>query len=162
MGDYPLDFPVELVKAVDITPEAASKMEQFEMALKKAIAQLKSEGQKVTQTALAQITGYSQGYISRFKELLLLLLESFNSKSNNSASPPVPPPDDVVWWAKEYSPFAQNEQWLEEIFNFSETFSQHNFLCLFDLIPFHLKQDLIYWLLATQPESLIERIGEVT
>ncbi len=162
LGDYPLDFPVELVKAVDITPEAASKMEQFEMALKKAIAQLKTEGQKVTQTALAKITGYSQGYISRFKELLLLLLESFNSKSNNSAPPPDPPSDDVVWLAKEYLPLAQNEQLLEEIFNFSEVFTKHNFLFLFDLIPFHLKQDLFYWLLAIQPESLSEQIVVAT
>ena len=162
LGDYPLDFPVDLVKAVDITPEAASKMEQFEMALKGAIAQLKSEGKKVTQTALAQITGYSQGYISRFSELLLLLLESFNSKSNNFEPPPDPPPDDVVWLAKEYLPLVQNEQLLEEIFNISEVFTKYNFLFLFDLIPFHLKEKLIYWLLATQSESLVERIGTVT
>ncbi len=157
LGDYPLDFPVELVKAIDITPEAASKIEQTEMAIKGAIARLKSEGQKVTQTAIAKITGYSQGYISRFKKLLLLLLEDINSKSNNSESPP----DAVGWTAKEYLPLAVEEELPEEIFNFSEIYSARDFLLLFELLPNRLKQDLIYWLLATQPESVTAKLAEV-
>ena len=157
LGDYPLDVPVELVKPSDITPEAATKLEQFEMALTGAIAQLKAEGKKVTQTALSQITGYSQGYISRFKKLLLSLLESFNSKSNNSESPP----DDVEWVAKNYLPLAYFEQLPEEIFALSEIFSKRDFLLLFELLPQKLKQDLIYWLNATQPDWIVAQVVSV-
>ncbi len=165
LGDYPLDFPVELVKARDITPEAASKMEQLEMALRDAIAQLLAEGKKVTQSALAQITGYSQGYISRFKNLLLLLLQSFNSKSNNSE----PPSEEVEWLAKEYFPDLKKEQLPEEILNFYSGYGgplrgslrDRDFLLLFDLLSHRLKRDLIYWLLATQPESVATKLREV-
>ncbi|MDJ0571421.1 MAG: hypothetical protein QNJ53_20560 [Pleurocapsa sp. MO_192.B19] len=155
LGDYPLDLPVELVKAIDITPEAASKIEQTEMAIKGALAQLKSEGQKVTQTAIAKITGYSQGYISRFKKLLLLLLEDINSKSNNSD----PPSKEVEWLAKEYFPNLEKAQLPEDIFNLSQDFSARDFLLLFDLLSQRLKRDLIYWLLATQPESVTTQLG---
>ncbi len=157
LGDYPLDFPVELVKAIDITPEAASKMEQLEMALREAIAQLLAEGKKVTQSALAQITGYSQGYISRFKNLLLSLLESFNSKSNNSEHPS----ESVEWLAKEYLPLASFEQLPEEILDFLQAYGARKFLLLFDLLSHRLKRDLIYWLLATQPESVATKLREV-
>ena len=157
LGDYPLDFPVELVKAVDITLEAASKMEQLEMALRDAIAQLLAEGKKVTQSALAQITGYSQGYISRFKNLLLLLLKDSSSKSNNSDSPS----EEVSWLAKEYFPDLKKEQLPEEIFNFLQAYGARKFLLLFDLLSHRLKRDLIYWLLATQPESVATKLREV-
>ncbi|MGH2412346.1 MAG: hypothetical protein ACRDEA_01330, partial [Microcystaceae cyanobacterium] len=62
LGDFALDVPVQLIRAIDITLEAASKMEKFERALTEAIAQLKATGEKITQQALANITGYSQGY----------------------------------------------------------------------------------------------------
>lgn len=88
LGDYPLDFPVELITPIEIAPEAASKKERFELALTEAIAQLQDEGKKVTQTALAQITGYSQQYLSKFKKLLLLLIDSSNSKSSKKSDPP--------------------------------------------------------------------------
>ncbi|MDJ0574747.1 MAG: hypothetical protein QNJ65_06220, partial [Xenococcaceae cyanobacterium MO_234.B1] len=157
LGDYPGDVPVELVKPSDITPEAATKLEQFEMALTGAIARLKAEGKKVTQTALSQITGYSQGYISRFKKLLLSLLESFNSKSNNSD----PPLLDVGWVAKNYLPLAQKEELPKVIFNLDEVFGSRQFLPLFDLLPQKLKQDFLYWLLAMQPESVVTEIESV-
>ena len=157
LGDYPLDFPVELVKAIDITPEAATKIERFELALKGAIARLRAEGKKVTQTALSKITGYSQGYISRFKELLLLLLKDSSSKSNNSESPP----PEVGWTAKQYLPLVVESELPEEIFNLDEVGCARDFLLLFELLPQKLKQNLIYWLLATQPDSIINQVGSV-
>ena len=166
LGDYPLDFPVELVKASDITPEAASKMEQFEMALRKAAAQLQAEGKKVTQTALSKITGYSQGYISRQRKLLLLLLDNLNSKSNN----PEHPPEVVRWTAREMLPLARNEELIEEVLQFWEVMGDHavparradrNLLLLFELLPNRVKQDLLYWLLATQPTEVVTQWAEV-
>jgi hypothetical protein len=103
IADYPLDIPVTLRLASDITPEAATKTERVEMAIRGAVQQLKNVGLKITQSAIAQIVGLSQGYISRFKKLLQTLLDDSNSKSNNSGDPP-PDPDDQEWMSQEYLP----------------------------------------------------------
>jgi hypothetical protein len=83
IADYPLDIPVTLKKASDITPEAASKIERVEIAIRGAVQQLKQAGQKVTQQAIASLAGLTQGYISRFRKLLQTLLDDSYSKSNN-------------------------------------------------------------------------------
>lgn len=88
IGDYPLDIPVTLKKASDITPEAATKTERVEIAIRGAVQKLKDAGQKITQQALAQIVGVTQGYISRFKKVLQTLLSNSNSQSNNFGEQP--------------------------------------------------------------------------
>jgi len=92
VADYPLDIPVMLKQASEITPEAATKTERLEIAIKQAVADLKAKGLKITQQAIAAITGYSQQYISRcfkqFRDLLLLLYERSNSKSSKNSDPP--------------------------------------------------------------------------
>ncbi|MBD2095934.1 bifunctional DNA primase/polymerase [Trichocoleus sp. FACHB-591] len=87
LGDFALDIPVTLIKASDITPEAATKEERTITAIKRAVATLKEQGKKITQQAIAELVGVTQGYISRFRELLQTLLNP-NSKSNNSEAPP--------------------------------------------------------------------------
>lgn len=94
IADYPLDIPVRLVKASQVTPDAASKVERLEMALKAGIQQLRETGQKITQAALAAVTDYSQQYISRFKGLLQKLLDNISSKSGNSND--LPPNTDQI------------------------------------------------------------------
>ena len=75
-----------LIKASDITLEAATKKERMERAIEQAVKQLLSAGKKVTQTAIARLVGVSQGYVSRFRQLLQTLLDSLNSKSNSPAT----------------------------------------------------------------------------
>ncbi len=152
LGDYPLDVPVELVKAVDITPEAASKMEKFEMALKGAIATLKKEGKKITQQLLAQVTGYSQGYISRFRKLLRSLLEDFNSKSNNS-SPPTP---DAVWVGEVYLPLASPDLLAGEIYSVAKAFPQKDWLFIWEAAPAQTQIDILQRLVcALEADDLL-------
>lgn len=156
LGDYPLNCPVELVKASDITPEAGSKIEQFETALKAAIAQLHLKGKKITQTAVAQITNYSQSYISRHRKLLLLLIESFNSKSNN-----LDPPDrDTEWTAKEQLPLASQPQLIEDVLNFWEVLGDTEVLKLFDLLDSETLKRLVLGLLETQNEFVVRQVRE--
>ena len=88
LSNFKLSIPTRQVGAVDLCPAAGSKRERMERAITDAAAHLKGLGQKVTQTAIARIVGVSQGYISRFRELLQTLLESPNSKSNS-------PPDGI-------------------------------------------------------------------
>ena len=67
----------------------------------------------------------------------------------------------MEWLAKEYLPLATFEQLPEEIFDFLQAYGARKFLLLFDLLSNRLKRDLIYWLLATQPESVATKLREV-
>ncbi|MCY7276557.1 MAG: hypothetical protein LH702_23195, partial [Phormidesmis sp. CAN_BIN44] len=90
LSDFDLGIPTNKVRASQITLEAADKRERFEIAVTAAIAQLKSEGKKITQTAIANLTSYSQQYLSRFKKLLLSLLEAPYRESSKNPDPPPP------------------------------------------------------------------------
>ena len=92
VSDFALDIQTEQVKGDDICLEAAGKFERFQLAVKSAADSLKATGEKLTQTAIAGVTGYSQQYIARFWKILLLLIDNSNSKSSKSA---VPPPDGL-------------------------------------------------------------------
>jgi hypothetical protein len=154
LGDFPLDIPVQLVKAAEITPEAGSKVEIFTQALRKAIATLDAEGKKITQTALAQITGYSQGYISRFRQLLLLLLDELNSKSNNSD-----PPDEVVEKiAKTYLPLVTEKHFLAEFCDILANFPERYCLRIFNHAPPEVKARILELLLPVLSESEGQRL----
>jgi hypothetical protein len=137
IGDYPLDIPVTLQRASDITPEAATKVERVEMAIKGAVKQLKDAGQKITQSAIASIVGVTQGYISRFKKLLLLLLEDIYSKSNNSDSPP-PDVGEGTWMGREYLPIiaeSSTDQLLEEVFEVFESHGEKGWRQIWAIAP---------------------------
>ena len=157
LGDYPLDVTVELVKAIDVTPDAASKMEKLEMALKSAVAQLHSESKKITQQAVAKITGYSQGYISRFRELLQTLIESFSSKSNNLVSHD----EEVVWLATEYLPLADTEDLASEIFNFSEVFDLWDWTKLWESAAVSTQVDILKKLVLALPARDLEELSHI-
>lgn len=86
LSDFDLDIPTQQVLASEVTLEATTKRERFIEAALAALEHLKAQGQKLTQTAIAKLTGYSQQYLSRYWKLLLLLLEESNSKSGNTSN----------------------------------------------------------------------------
>ncbi|MEM6399790.1 MAG: hypothetical protein AAF757_06090, partial [Cyanobacteria bacterium P01_D01_bin.116] len=113
LGDYPLDVQVTLVEASEITPEAATKLERLQMAMKKAVEQLKSEGKKITQSSVAELANVSQQRISQLREFLLVLIKGdlYTKTSKNNSPPkstPEPPPDGE-WVAKTYLPLIASE-----------------------------------------------------
>lgn len=103
IADYPLDIPVTLKRASDITPEAASKSERVVMAMLAAAKERITQGQKVTQQAIAAMVDRSQQLVSRYWGLLQTLLESSNSKSSKTSQPP-PDPGEIEWMSREYLP----------------------------------------------------------
>lgn len=160
IGDYPLDVPVTLKKASDITPDAATKVERIEIAIRGAVKQLKDAGQKITQSAIAQVVGVSQGYISRFKKLLQTLLESFNSKSNNSDSPP-PDVGEVQWMGQKYLPIlaeSHKSELLNEVLATFESYEQTVWRQIWDATPaatqIKILQALMFTLSAGELRSL--------
>lgn len=107
LSNFPLDINTQQVKASDITLEAAGKFERFLLAVQQAGEHLKQAGEKVTQRAIAELTEYSQSYISRFWKLLQTLLGFSNSKSNQ-AGPPVP--DEILEMAQAAIELCQDPQ----------------------------------------------------
>ncbi|AFZ33612.1 hypothetical protein Glo7428_5235 (plasmid) [Gloeocapsa sp. PCC 7428] len=165
IGDYPLDVPVTLKKASDITPDAATKPERVEMGIRAAVQQLKEARQKITQQAIAQITGLSQGYVSRFRKLLQTLLSSSNSKSNNSTDPP-PDPDEVQWVSQEYLPLLAESpptELLEEVLTTFEVYGQTVWRQIWDATPaaaqIKILQALMFTLSAGELRSLSTAAG---
>ncbi|MBD2019147.1 hypothetical protein H6F43_02980, partial [Leptolyngbya sp. FACHB-36] len=90
LSDFDVGLPsIQRLKASEITLEAADRWECFTMAVQGAVTTLKATGKKVTQTAIAAISGYSQQYISRCWKLLQTLLEASNSVWSKNSDPPV-------------------------------------------------------------------------
>jgi hypothetical protein len=132
LGDYPLDLPVTLVQASDITPEAADKTERVELAIKAAVAQLQAMGQKVTQKAIASLTGYSQQHISRFRNLLIKLIESPNSQKSKI------PDQEAQWLSQEYLPLVADlppQEMLQEVATLWSVYGSSDLRRLWEMTP---------------------------
>lgn len=137
IADYPLDREVTLKKASDLTPDAATKTERVEMAIRGAVQQLKDAGKKVTQDALAALTGYSQQYISRFRILLQTLLNPSNSICSKNSDPP-PDSDDLQWASDKYLPILADSpptELLEGVLATFEAYGASAFKSIWDATP---------------------------
>lgn len=163
IGDYPLDVPVTLRRAADITPLAATKTERVEIAIKGAVRQLKDAGQKITQDAIAKIAGVSQGYISRFRKLLQTLLEDSYSKSNNSDEPP-PDVGEVQWMGQEYLPILAQlptDELLEEVLAAFESYGQTVWRLLWDATPATAQIKILQALMFSLTPGELRSLSEV-
>ena len=155
LGDYPLDIPVTLVKASDITLDAATKDEIFQMSVLGAAKHLASTGQKITQTALAQLTGYCQQYISRQLKLLPTLLDALNSISGKN-SQPQPDPEETEWMAKEYLPMLAEsppDELLKGVLNSFEAYGQRVFQAIWSAAPATAQIKILSVLMLTLPQD---------
>jgi hypothetical protein len=113
LSDFDLGLAgVQQVKASGITPAAADKFETFTLAVQQAAQQLQAEGKKVTQSAIAALTEYSQQYISRYWKLLLSLLGISHSKSSKK---PDPGSQDLVEVLEHSLPLCQTSEQVLEI-----------------------------------------------
>lgn len=163
IGDYPLDVPVTLKKASDITPDAATKTERVEMAIKGAVQQLRDAGQKITQDAIAKIAGVSQGYISRFRKLLQTLLEDSYSKSNNLDEPP-PDVGEVQWMGQEYLPIlaqSPTDELLGEVLAAFESYGQTVWRQIWDATPSTAQVKILQALMFSLTPGELRSLSEV-
>ncbi|MEM9925104.1 MAG: hypothetical protein AAF915_15360 [Cyanobacteria bacterium P01_D01_bin.50] len=162
LGDYPLDVPVTLVEAKEITPDAATKIERLQMAMKKAVEQLKSEGKKVTQKAIAELANVSQQRVSQLREFLLVLLKGdLYTKTSKNNSPPKPPPDGE-FIAQDYLPLVVkegNESILKAVIELFDVYPLDELLQIWKLISPKVQIDLLGALLSTIPEAQIRYQG---
>lgn len=115
IGDYPLDIPVTLKQAFDISSEAGTRTQMLQAAIFSHAKNWKAQGiVKITQKAIAEATGRTQGRISQFaskffngwahfKKLLMSLLENSDPEDDASLSP------EERWVAHEYIPLLLGE-----------------------------------------------------
>lgn len=160
LGDYPLDFPVTLIQASDLTPDAATKKERWVMAIEQAVAELKAKGEKVTQAAVAKIVGVTQGFISRFRKLLQMLLDDSYSKSNNFSDPP-PDPDDIAFNGKIYLPLLAEESTEEVLKGMLTTFEAHgqsSFKAIWNATPAVTQVKILKTLLLILPAGELQSL----
>ncbi|MEM6399071.1 MAG: PriCT-2 domain-containing protein [Cyanobacteria bacterium P01_D01_bin.116] len=160
LGDYPLDIPVTLVQAAEITTDAATKVERAKIAIAKAVEELKKQGRKITQSAVGKLANLSQQRVSQLREFLLVLLKgihtksSKNNKSNLSANPP---PEDVEWVAQTYLPlviFESPKNLLGHLAELLEVYSPLDLLTIWQLSNSQIQISLLSALFAFTPELL--------
>lgn len=164
IADYPLDIPVRLVKASEITPEAATKTERMEMAICGAVQLLEANKQKVTQAAVAAITGFSQQHISRFKNLLISLLENSNSKMSKTGDPP-PDPDEMQWMGREHLPMlaeSPSSELLEGVQTVFEVYDHKVWRQIWDLVPAAAQVKILQALVLALPSGEFRALAAVT
>jgi hypothetical protein len=153
LGDYAFDFPVTLLPACNLTPDAATKKQKREIAIREAVAELKAKGEKITQAAIAKLVGVTQGCISRFRELLQTLLDDSYSKSNNSGEPP-PDPDDIGWASQTFLPLLADQPPDELLNGVLNTFESHGktvFKRIWDVTAAAIQIKILETLLLTLP-----------
>jgi len=79
--DFPIDIPgLETLRSEQITPEAAPKRFRTIDRCVQAVQQLAAQGAKVTQTAVARITGLARETVNRIWESVIFYLQGYISK----------------------------------------------------------------------------------
>ncbi|HBY77869.1 MAG TPA: hypothetical protein DEG47_12915, partial [Cyanobacteria bacterium UBA11148] len=163
IGDYPLDIPVTVTLASSITPEAATKTERVEMAIKAAVAQLKRTGEKVTQGAIASLSGYSQQHISRFRDLLKMLLCPPNSKMSKPHPEEEPvEPEELQWLATEYLPLvasSPHDEILPTMDTLESAYSRSDFAKIWEATPGITQIRILTELMLMSPEPQLMELA---
>lgn len=162
LTDFNLGLPVQRRKASEITPDAADRKEIFQNAVKGAIAQLKSEGKKITQSAVARLTNYSQQHISRNWNLLLSLLENPYSKRSRNFEQLEPSLAEayrqVLGAIASERDIGQALEGLGEIF--FDWISPSQWHPLWESLPSGIQSRLLSLLAGTLPEQYLFQLAE--
>lgn len=154
LGDFALDTPVELIKASDITLAAASKTERVELAIRAAVEQLKATGERVTQEAIANLTRYTRGHISRFKKLIILLIE----ETISNAIAPDPPPEEVEWLGRKYLPLIADSP-PGELLSLLDAYGQNGFARIWNCTPAETQVKILSRAFLTFRESHLVQLA---
>lgn len=124
LGDYPLPMPVKLVRAKDITMEAADSVERLKWAYEGAKIYLKGIGRKVTDLAISTLVGVSRQRIQQVRKMLILLLDTTNSKSSKNEERS-PEGSDAHILGTEYFPRLALEDPVDQVDGLLNAFQAH-------------------------------------
>ena len=123
--------------------------------------QLQATGQKITTTAIALVTGYSQQHISRFRNLLKMLIESPNSQMSKTTQKP----QEAQWLAREYLPLVASLpefEMLQELATLLSVYGRSNFEWLFEATPTLTQIAILAKLMLTLPMDFLRQLTSAT
>ena len=150
LTDFPLDLPVDQVKASSITIEAASKQERWQIAIAEAVERLANEGAKITQAAIASLAGCTQQQVSKYREFLQRLLIG-TYKASVVENPPPDLDDDIGWIATEYLAKCDPETLPTELAIVLEALPKNRWRRLFESLPYSVQVEALSLALGTLP-----------
>jgi hypothetical protein len=143
---------IKQVKAHEICPAAESAIERSKRLIGEAVSQLKETGQKITERAIATVTGMARTTINRCREFLDEILATFTIKDSYSncgqAKNLTESEIDLINDAVSYVEAAGEDSLLTEFGNILEVFDRNLQAALWEFIPIPVRDKLLDRLLA--------------
>jgi hypothetical protein len=144
---------IKQVKAHEICPAAESAIERSKRLIGEAVSQLKETGQKITERAIATVTGMARTTINRCREFLDEILATFTIKdsySNCGQAENLTQTDlDLINDATDYLAASSDDSLLTEFEALLEVFDRNQWAALWGFIPIPIRDKLLNQLLAT-------------
>jgi hypothetical protein len=160
LGDFPLDMPVLLVKASEITLEAADTQEQNLIGIFRGLMATAAAGAKQTQAAIAAAAHTIQGQVSkilskvggmeRVKKIFQTLIEPL-SKWNNFE-----PDDEQMWMAKTFLALVlenEPENLVESVSNLANVYGSDAWIGMVPLLQAEVRVAAIAQFVTLMPEQ---------
>jgi hypothetical protein len=143
---------IKQVKAHEITPLAESVMERTKRLILESVEKLKQTGEKITERAIASLTGMARTTISRCRAFLDEILATFTIKdsySNCGQAKNLTQTDiDLINDATDYLAAASDDSLLTEFEALLEVFDRNQWAALWGFIPIPIRDKLLDRLLA--------------
>ena len=143
---------IKQVKAHEITPDAESVSERTNRLILEAVSQLQETGQKITERAIATVTGMARTTINRcrvFLDEILATIAISNPYSKCGQAETLTQTDlDLINDAADYLAAAGEDSLLTEFEALLEVFDRNQWAALWGFIPIPIRDKLLNQLLA--------------
>ncbi|MCA2504770.1 MAG: hypothetical protein IM550_06525 [Microcystis sp. M54BS1] len=150
-GLIPLN-QITQVKAHEITPDAESVSERTNRLILEAANQLSETGQKITERAIASLSGLARTTVNRCREFLDEILATFtisNPYSNCGQAENLTQTElDLINDATDYLAASSDDSLLTEFEDILEIFDRNQWTTLWGFIPIPVRDKLLNQLLA--------------
>jgi hypothetical protein len=143
---------IKQVKAHEITPNAESAIERTKRLIGEAVEKLKQTGEKITERAIASVTGMARTTINRcraFLDEILATIAISNPYSKCGQTENLAQTDiDLINDATDYLAAASDDSLLTEFEALLEVFDRNQWAALWGFIPIPIRDKLLDRLLA--------------
>jgi hypothetical protein len=143
---------IKQVKAHEITPNAESAIERTKRLIGEAVEKLKQTGEKITERAIASVTGMARTTINRCREFLDEILATFTIKdsySNCGQTENLTQTDiDLINDATDYLAAASDDSLLTEFEALLEVIDRSKWTIFWEFIPIPIRDKLLNQLLT--------------
>ena len=143
---------IKQVKALEITPDAESVKERTNRLIGEAANRLWETGEKVTERAIATVTGMARTTINRCRAFLDEILATFTISNPNSncgqAENLTQTELDLINDATDYLAASSDDSLLTEFEALLEVFDRNQWAALWGFIPIPIRDKLLNQLLA--------------